>query len=172
MSIRTRAAALSGAATIVALAVVAAVPLSAGAARRTARHAVNAGTVTVVEHAVTDTTVFVGGGTKDVTGNLLTFHNQVFNPADTRVVGNDLGVCVRVQPATPGKTPSDGSYTCGWTTFLRGGQITVDGPYYDSKNSVLSITGGTGIYRAARGEMNLISLKGGTEYRFVFHISR
>ena len=30
---------------------------------------------------------------------------------------------------------------------LKGGQLTVEGPFYDTHNSVLSITGGTGGYR-------------------------
>jgi hypothetical protein len=122
-----------------------------------------AGTVHVIEHAVTDTVIQSGGG-KDKTGNLLTFHNNVFNTSDTKKVGTDQGYCVRISPA-------DGSWECTWTTFLARGQITVEGPYYDTKNSVLSITGGTRAYRTARGEMNLNSRKGGTEYDFIFHLS-
>jgi hypothetical protein len=55
-------------------------------------------------------------------------------------VGTDLGFCIRISPA-------DGSWTCEWTTFLAKGQINVAGPYYDTKNSVLAIIGGTGVYR-------------------------
>ena len=65
---------------------------------------------------------------------------------------------------------SDGSWECLWTTFLKGGQITVQGPYYDKKNSVLSITGGTGIYNGARGNMALLARDGGKKYDFVFHL--
>jgi allene oxide cyclase len=123
----------------------------------------NGNTVHVIEHAVTDTEVPSGGG-KDVTGNVLTFHNNVYNKADKKQVGTDLGFCVRISPA-------DGSWTCEWTTFLAKGQINVAGPFYDTKNSVLAITGGTGAYRKARGEMNLNSLMGGKEYDFIFHLS-
>jgi hypothetical protein len=119
-------------------------------------------TVHVIEHAVTDTTV-QSGGTGDKTGNLLTFHNQVFNARDTKRVGTDQGFCVRVSPA-------DGSWECIWTTFLAHGQITVEGPFYDTHNSVLAITGGTRAYRNARGEMNLDSRNGGKEYDFIFHL--
>ncbi len=118
--------------------------------------------ITVLEHAVTDTVVH-SGGSGDVTGNLLTWHNKVYNPADTKQVGTDQGSCVRIDPA-------EGSWECSWTTFLAKGQITVQGPYYDTKNSVLAITGGTGAYTTARGDMSLISHKGGTEYFFVFHL--
>ena len=68
-------------------------------------------------------------------------------------------------------SPAEGTYECMWTTFLAHGQLTVEGPFYDKKNSVLAITGGTGAYRSARGEMNLISRNGGKEYDFIFHIS-
>ena len=144
-----------------AAAVAFAVPGSAGAVHARGS-AAGGNSVTVVEHAVTDTVVPTGGG-KDVTGNVLTFHNQVFDPSDKRVVGSDLGFCVRI-------SVSDGSWTCEWTTFLAKGQINVAGPYYDAKNSVLAVTGGTGAYDGARGHMNLNSLKGGTEYDFIFHL--
>ena len=122
-----------------------------------------ASTVHVIEHAVTDTEIPSGGG-KDVTGNLLTWHNKVYSPATGKQVGTDQGSCVRISPA-------DGSWECAWTTFVRGGQITVEGPYYDTKNSVLAITGGTGAFRDARGQMNLNSRDGGKEYDFIFHLS-
>jgi hypothetical protein len=67
-------------------------------------------------------------------------HNNVYDTADENQVGTDLGFCIRISPA-------DGSWTCEWTTFLAKGQINVAGPYYDTKNSVLAIIGGTGVYR-------------------------
>src|SRR5436305_7649362 len=51
-----------------------------------ARGKVTAHTIHVIEHAVTDTEVPSGGGA-DVTGNLLTFHNNVFDSSDTKRVG-------------------------------------------------------------------------------------
>lgn len=122
-----------------------------------------AGTVHVIEHAVTDTTVH-SGGPGDHTGNLLTFHNKVFNMRDTKQVGSDQGYCVRISPA-------QGTWECNWTTFLSGGQITVEGPFYDRHNSSLAVTGGTGAYRRARGQMNLHSRHGGAEYDFVFELT-
>ena len=118
--------------------------------------------VHVIEHAVTDTVVH-SGGAGDVTGNLLTWHNKVYDPTDTTQVGTDQGSCVRISPA-------DGSWECAWTTFLPQGQITVEGPYYDAKNSVLAITGGTGAYADARGQMALLSRNGGSEYDFIFRL--
>ena len=54
---------------------------------------------------------------------------------------------------------------------MTGGKITVEGPFNDTSNTVLAITGGTGIYRNARGQMVLKSRSGGTEYDFIFHLS-
>ena len=39
--------------------------------------------------------------------------------------------------------------------------MTVEGPFYDTRDSVLAITGGTGAYANARGQMELKSLAGG-----------
>ena len=35
---------------------------------------------------------------------------------------------------------------------------------------VFAITGGTGSYSKARGEMDLVSRNGGTEFDFIFHL--
>jgi hypothetical protein len=84
--------------------------------------------------------------------------------ANKKKVGHDEGFCTRLDV-------KNGIWECLWTTFLKGGQITVQGPYYDKRNSKLSITGGTGAYRTARGEMSLLSRNGGAEYDFIFHLS-
>jgi hypothetical protein len=122
-----------------------------------------AATVHVVEHAITDTEIPTGGG-KDVKGNILTFNNPVYNVADKKRVGHDEGFCTRI-------APKQGIWECLWTTFLKAGQITVQGPFYDTRNSVLSITGGTGAYRSSRGQMRLLSRNGGKEYDFIFELS-
>ena len=119
-------------------------------------------TVHVIEHAITDTEV-PGVGGKDVKGNILTFNNPVFDTVNKKQVGHDEGFCTRLQVKL-------GIWECLWTTFLKGGQITVQGPYYDTRNSVLSITGGTGIYEGARGQMQLKSRNGGKEYDFIFQL--
>jgi len=119
-------------------------------------------TIKVVEHATTDA---VTNGTKaDHAGNILTFGNKVFNAADTKKVGTDQGSCVRI---VVGK-----SWECMWTTFLKKGQITVEGPFYDTSNSVLAITGGTGAYKDVRGQMKLkYHNPAGTKFDFVFQLS-
>jgi hypothetical protein len=84
-------------------------------------------------------------------------------PANKKRAGRDEGFCTRLQPKL-------GIWECLWTTFFQHGQITVQGPYYDTRNSVLTITGGTGAYDGVRGEMNLRSRDHGKEYDFIFHI--
>ena len=121
-------------------------------------------TVKVVEHANTDTEVPVAPGGKDEKGDPLTFVNPVFNAGDTRRVGHDEGFCMRLDPKA-------GIWECLWTTFLRGGQITVQGPFYDTRDSTLSITGGTGAYRDARGQMKLHAFDSSKRYDFSFQIS-
>jgi allene oxide cyclase len=118
------------------------------------------GTIHVIEHATTDA---VTNGSGDQAGNILTFANDVFDSADRSKVGSDQGYCVRI---VVGK-----SWECNWTTFLPGGQITVEGPFSDTGNTVVAITGGTGKYAHARGWMELnYHNPAGTKFDFVFHV--
>jgi allene oxide cyclase len=117
--------------------------------------------ITVVEHATTDATTDTGAP-GDSAGDVLTFANEVFGAGDRAKLGSDQGYCIRTVAGT--------SYECNWTTLLPGGQITVEGPFYDAKDSTLAITGGTGRYRRARGSMTLQSRENGTKFAFVFHI--
>ncbi|HXO09869.1 MAG TPA: dirigent protein [Solirubrobacteraceae bacterium] len=134
-----------------------------GSSASAARAHGSSATIHVIEHAITDKEIPTGGG-KDVKGNILTFNNPVFNAANTRKVGHDEGFCTRI-------APKQHVWECLWTTFLKAGQITVQGPFYDTRNSVLSITGGTGAFRTTRGQMGLKARDGGKEYDFIFHLS-
>jgi hypothetical protein len=120
------------------------------------------GSIHVIEHATTD--AVTNGSAEDAAGNVLTFANEVFDSKDAKKVGSDQGYCIRI---VVGKT-----WECNWTTFLAGGQITVEGPFSDSGNTVLAVTGGTGNYRNARGSMELIYHNpAGTKFDFVFHLT-
>lgn len=121
-------------------------------------------TVRVIEHAITDTEIPTAGK-GDQNGNILVFHNPIYNAANKTVVGHDEGFCNRINV-------KDGIWECLWTTFLPGGQLTVQGPYYDTRDSDLTITGGTGKYSTARGYMALHAFDGSKEYDFTFHIER
>ena len=102
--------------------------------------------IKVVERPVGETTVDLG--TKgDSVGDLLVFANNVFDAQNKTQVGSDQGYCVRT---VVGK-----SWECFWTLTLKAGQITVEGPFFDSGDSLMAITGGTGKYAGARGSMKL-----------------
>jgi hypothetical protein len=118
----------------------------AAALALTAAPAFAAQQIHVIEHPKGEETAHVGKAA-DNRGDILTFANDVFDAADKAKVGHDQGVCFRI---AVGK-----SSDCFWTLFLADGQITVEGPFYDAGDSTLAVTGGTGKYAGARGEMKL-----------------
>jgi allene oxide cyclase len=117
--------------------------------------------IKLVEHATTDAVIDTGASS-DSAGDILTFSNEVYD-ADDNKVGSDQGICFRT---VPGK-----ALECFWTLNLEKGQLTVAGPFYDSADSVLAITGGTGEFAGSLGEMAL-SARGikGDAYNFVYRI--
>jgi allene oxide cyclase len=116
----------------------------------------------LVEHADTDA-VTDTGAKDDSAGDLLTFANPIFDTANTTKLGSDQGFCVRTVVGV--------AWECWWTLSLSGGQITVEGPFLDKGDSVLAITGGTGKYAGARGQMKLHSRnEKGTEYDFTYEV--
>ena len=119
-------------------------------------------TMHLVERATTDAVTDLGAK-GDSVGDLLTFDNEVFDASNKTKIGTDQGYCVRV---AAGK-----SWECWWTLIVEGGQITVQGPFFDKGDSVLAITGGTGKYASASGQMKLHPRNAeGTEYEFVYEI--
>jgi len=111
-------------------------PLAANAADR----------IEVIEHADTDATLDLGAK-GDSAGDLLTWSNPLFDAANKVQVGSDQGYCVR--------TAVGKSWQCSWTNVLKDGEITVSGIFYDDKDSVLAIGGGTGKYVGAKGILKL-----------------
>ena len=104
-------------------------------------------TLKLVERALGNATHVHGGTSADNVGDILTFSNPVYDAADAVKLGFDQGYCVRLVVGQ--------SYECHWTLSLAQGQIAVDGPFLDAGASVLAVTGGTGAYSGARGEMKL-----------------
>ena len=73
------------------------------------------------------------------------------------------GYCVRV---VVGK-----SWECFWTLMLAEGQITVEGPFFDTGDSVMVVTGGTGKYAGAKGDMKLHARDAkSTAYDFLYEL--
>jgi allene oxide cyclase len=101
----------------------------------------------VVERPVGETTFHVGGGKVDSLGDLLVFANKVYDSSNKTQLGSDQGYCVRT---VVGK-----SWECVLTLMLKGGNITIGGPFLDEGDSLFAITGGTGKYVGAKGTMKL-----------------
>jgi len=114
----------------------------------------------LVERAATDTVSLHGGAGADNVGDVLTFANPVYDAGNTQVLGQDHGYCVRL---VVGK-----SMECHWTLMLQHGQIMADGPVYDSADTLMAITGGTGAYRGVRGEV-LIHVRDAKATAYDFH---
>jgi hypothetical protein len=116
----------------------------------------------LVERALTDTTLDLGAK-GDSLGDLLTFANPVFDAGNKTQLGTDQGYCIRV---VVGK-----SYECFWTLLLKDGEITAEGPFYDDKDSVMVVTGGTGKYGGAKGALKLHARDAkGSSYQFIYEL--
>jgi allene oxide cyclase len=123
-------------------------------------------TIALVEHADTDTVRHIGPASEeDSVGDVLAFANPVFDESNKEQVGSDNGQCIR--------TAAGKAWECIWTVSLDGGQITVEGPFYDGKDSTLAITGGTDEYDSASGQMQLHARnEEETEYDFTYEVEK
>ncbi len=121
-------------------------------------------TIKVVEHADTDVLQHVGpANEEDSIGDVLGFANNLYDEQNQNKVGTDNGMCMR--------TAVGKAFECVWTASLDGGQLTVEGPFYDAKDSTLAITGGTDDYKEASGQMTLHARNDkGTEYDFTYEV--
>ncbi|MEZ5831877.1 MAG: allene oxide cyclase family protein [Dongiaceae bacterium] len=119
-------------------------------------------TLKVVERATTDAVTDLGDK-DDSAGDVLTFANDVYDEGNANKVGSDNGWCIRT---VPGK-----AWECFWTLSLADGQLTVEGPFLDAGDSMLAVTGGTGKYAGARGDMKLHARNPeGSEYDFIYNL--
>jgi hypothetical protein len=124
-------------------------------------------TIKLIEHAETDTVRHIGpANEEDSVGDVLAFANPVYESANKKQAGTDNGQCVR--------TAVGKAWECIWTVSLEGGQLTVEGPFYDGgKSSELAITGGTGEYKDASGQMTLKARnEAETEYDFIYEVEK
>ena len=118
--------------------------------------------MTVVERATSDA-VTDTGAKDDSVGDILTFANELFDKANKTKVGTDNGYCLR--------TAAGKAWECAWTNSLKDGQISVQGTFLDGGDTVLAVTGGTGKYRGASGEMKLHARDAkGSAYDFTFSL--
>ena len=116
-----------------------------------------AGVAATVERAIE--AGLAGCSVEDFTGDR---GNPIYDASNTHQVGRDQGSCIRTNPGV--------SWECTWTTIVPGGSLTVEGPFNDNgSDTQLAITGGTGTYRNARGQMTLHARNAqGSEYDFRF----
>ena len=103
--------------------------------------------VKIVERPTKEITVNLTSKGVDSVGDLLSFANPLFDAANKAQVGTDQGFCVRT---IVGK-----SWECNFTLLLKGGQVTVEGPFLDEGDSTFTVTGGTGKYVGAKGSLLL-----------------
>jgi hypothetical protein len=103
--------------------------------------------IDVVERAGNEAISVHAGSGEDNVGDVLTFANDVFDAADKVKIGSNHGYCVRI---LVGKL-----WDCQVTLVLANGLITGSGPYLDTADSMLAVTGGAGAYSGARGEIRL-----------------
>jgi allene oxide cyclase len=116
--------------------------------------------VRVVEHPVHETLIDLGAR-GDSRGDSLAFANPLFDASNSRQIGRDQGSCIRVVTGA--------AFQCSWTAFVANGSITVEGPFYDTRDSLLAVTGGTGIYRNVRGQM-LLHTRADGNFDFVYNL--
>src|SRR5262245_31632686 len=123
-------------------------------------------TIKVIEHVETDTVRHIGPASEeDSVGDVLAFANPVFDAEDKKQVGTDNGQCVR--------TVVGRAWECIWTVRLAEGQLTVEGPFQEGKDTLFAITGGTDEYRDASGQMTLHArTPEETEYDFTYEIDK
>jgi allene oxide cyclase len=101
----------------------------------------------------------------DSAGDNMTFANKLYDKDDKQLVGHDTGWCIR--------TVAGQVWECFRTYMLEQGQITVEGPYYDGKDSTFAITGGTGIYLTVQGELKMQARDASRrEYNLTFTLIR
>ena len=118
----------------------------------------------VVERAVTDTVVDTDGDGVLSTGDLLTFHNKLFDATNTHRVGRDQGECVSIHPA-------NGVWQCNYTSFLGDGHLDVQGPFVEGRATILSVIGGTGSFNNVSGVQRLSCDAAAGTCDFIFRLN-
>jgi hypothetical protein len=121
--------------------------------------------LTLIEH-VTNEQVVDLSDEGDSVGDTLVFSNELFDDQNANMVGRSHGSCMR--------TVVGESWDCTFTNTLENGSLVVTGPFYDDGTGTFAITGGTGDYAGASGQMSLQAAESSTaenpEWEFSFEI--
>jgi hypothetical protein len=122
--------------------------------------------LTLIEH-VTDEVVVDLGDEGDTVGDTLVFTNELYDEQDATLVGSTNGSCIRT---AVGKL-----WECTFTNAMENGSLVVAGPFADSGRGTFAITGGTGDYAGASGQMTLTAADDSTaespKWQFAFEIN-
>jgi allene oxide cyclase len=122
--------------------------------------------LTLIEHVTSEEVVDLGGE-GDTVGDTLVFNNELYDDQDANLVGTTNGSCIRT---AVGKL-----WECTFTSTIENGSLVVEGPFEDSGTGTFAITGGTGDYSGATGEMTLTAADDSTaespKWQFVFEIN-
>jgi allene oxide cyclase len=122
--------------------------------------------LTLIEH-VTNETVVDLGEEGDTTGDTLVFNNELYDDTDVNLVGNSNGSCIR--------TAVGELWECTFTNTMEQGSLVVQGPFNDNGTGTFAITGGTGEYSGATGQMTLTAAEDSTadspKWEFAFEIN-
>jgi hypothetical protein len=115
-------------------------------------------TLRIFEHLVNEKNVKVVKG-KDQRGNIIVFYNPVFDSTDRKQIGHTSGSCFYTTNVLE---------ECSWSFILPKGNISIEGPQVDDQDTVSAVTGGTGIYKLARGQakIHVIKKKGFLDYKY------
>ena len=133
-------------------------PVSHGAdaaakARAATATAVRSGdhALTVIEHEVRSAGVDVGEP-GDSPGDYFLFESKLTDPRSGKVVGWDSGKCMLVV----------WTFRCEATAKINGkGKIEVGGSFFSATDNRIAVTGGTGSYDEAAGELVVMNLPSG-----------
>jgi hypothetical protein len=122
--------------------------------------------LTLIEHASNETVVDLADE-GDTVGDTLVFSNELYDDTNANLVGTSQGSCVR--------TVVGESWECTFTNTMEHGSLVVVGTFYDAGTGTFAITGGTGDYTGASGQMSLTAAESSTaespEWEFVFEIA-
>jgi hypothetical protein len=99
------------------------------------------------------------------TGDTDTYTGPVLNEAGTSRVGFAQGHCVITLPNRP-------LAQCTVSYFFDHGQIATQGPNYYNRPFNHAITGGTGVFREAKGEMRAAPLPGEAGWNITLKVIR
>jgi allene oxide cyclase len=122
--------------------------------------------LTLIEHVTSEEVVDLGDE-GDTVGDTLVFNNELYDDKDANLVGSSNGSCIRT---AVGKL-----WECTFTNSMENGSLVVEGPFEDSGTGTFAITGGTGDYSGASGQMTLTAAEDSTadspKWQFAFEIN-